>query len=700
MKEKLALSAEFISAFARQSQPIQQKLRAFLTKMQTCPWTAEIRAERIPDAPGIWQFGIPVDEDYVCIMARQTGGEGRMALWVDHREHALAWARTHCCEIHPRTGSLQLFELRQPLRDPSEPGFVPLFPEISRAQLLLLGVPDLQVPFVQSMKTREDLYSARSSMPAEAYETLVWLLDGFEPDEIRFQVHGQVREAPDHIPLRQSLLRPGTQRSFVVAETDAELQRILDEPPVPWIRFLSPIQRRVVIHSYSGTAQLRGAAGTGKTVVTLMRAKALAQRLSPGKKLLFATLSEGMTAEVRDKLRILCTPEEYSRIEVSTLTAWAKTYLKERGSNMEIRDDESIVQLWRDAVKFGKADLPFPVSFYPEEWRQTVITLGVTSESMYLKAERGGSGTPLTRSFRMEVWKVFTCFEQLCKERGIWDENTCLFECSRMIKEEPVPRYAHIIADEAQEFSNGAFHLMRALTGRPHADDIFLTGDCYQRVDRNGNIIPRIKVRLVGRSNIFHVNYRNTEKERRYAMPVMRGDMAEVKDERTGLGELSRGLSEGQRPTVTCFPDASGEIGFLQEQIRALQNEGVSLAEICVISRYGDQLAELCDSMRDAGFECTPIPEDDKDDRTLPGLRFATMQRSRGTEFDYVFVTGVGQKNFPPESQFSIMDDVLSPEERELAERRLLYVSLTRARKRTWITAVGRPSRLLPEPRR
>lgn len=56
-----------------------------------------------------------------------------------------------------------------------------------------------------------------------------------------------------------------------------EMARLLSGPIEDWMLFLHPEQRAIVDRHYNGPARVRGSAGTGKTVVAIHRAAALAR---------------------------------------------------------------------------------------------------------------------------------------------------------------------------------------------------------------------------------------------------------------------------------------------------------------------------------------------------------------------------------------------------------------------------------------
>ena len=85
--------------------------------------------------------------------------------------------------------------------------------------------------------------------------------------------------------------------------------------------------------------------------------------------------------------------------------------------------------------------------------------------------------------------------------------------------------------------------------------------------------------------------------------------------------------------------------------------------------------ANLIDYLESVTLQSTLDDEDDN----LPSVSISTVHASKGLEFDYVFIIGLEEGKFPLSRA---MDD---PDELE-EERRLMYVAVTRARKKLYIT--------------
>lgn len=98
---------------------------------------------------------------------------------------------------------------------------------------------------------------------------------------------------------------PAGQLSFSWIDSTDELRRAVEGGDFgAWRVFLHPQQRRIVDQTYSGSARITGGAGTGKTVVLLHRARALAKR-SPDSRVVLTTFTKNLAEALQGDLRTL-----------------------------------------------------------------------------------------------------------------------------------------------------------------------------------------------------------------------------------------------------------------------------------------------------------------------------------------------------------------------------------------------------------
>jgi superfamily I DNA/RNA helicase len=89
------------------------------------------------------------------------------------------------------------------------------------------------------------------------------------------------------------------------------------------------------------------------------------------------------------------------------------------------------------------------------------------------------------------------------------------------------------------------------------------------------------------------------------------------------------------------------------------------------------------------------VKRDIPEQRDRPGVRIATMHRVKGLEFDHVVVAGANDGVVPLSQALAEADDQVTARDAETAERALLYVALTRAKKSALIIGYGKLSSFL-----
>lgn len=693
----VAISSDFFTAFAALPRQIQGKVTEFINKFRNNPNSPGINYEKIRNAVDKKICSVRIDKTYRGIVVRQEETGVYLLLWVDHHDEAYNWATRKKCEINPRTGNVQVFDIQENDIDgfPNANGNA-LFESVTNSELLSLGVPEEQLNFVRSLGSLEELYSAKSSIPESAYEGLEWVANGFPVEEVIELLHSENQDdAVETNNFATALQNPLTQKSFVIVNGEDELRKMMAEPLEKWRIFLHPTQQKIVNKGYSGAVRVLGGAGTGKTVVAMHRAKWLAGQLSGNDKVLFTTFTANLAGDIRDNLRKICTVEEQKHIEVINLDAWVAQFLREHGFSYSIAYDDVLTEVWEEAIALSGEDIEFSANFFSEEWTKVVNAQEAYSLQLYVKASRLGRGTRLDRKKRIQVWHVFEEYQNLMKEKQLRDVETAMYECKQILeKSTEKKKYSSVIVDEGQDLSMSAFRLLRALAGEDHPNDIFIVGDTHQRIYKNRAVLSQCGINIRGRSSYLKINYRTTEEIRKYAFGLLKGISFDDLDDAYDDGRVCQSLTHGNVPHVENFRGAAEEFEFIVDELNSLTNEGVSLKNICIVARTHRLLDDYIAQLNRVGIRTYEIKRNKLDDRSFDGVRVATMHRVKGLEFQHVFVVAVNSRVLPLVSATSYADSVAEAEA-ITAEKCLLYVALTRAQKSTYITSYGSASDFL-----
>ena len=696
MSAIVAISADFFTSFAALPKYIQTKVSDFITKFKSNPQGPGINYEKIKDAADKKICSVRIDDTYRGIVVRQEGTGIYLLLWIDHHDEAYAWARSKKCAVNKETGNIQVFDTQNSKTDDFDQERQPgIFSRFSKSDLVRLGVPQEQVNYVKCIKKTDEFYASKEALPADAYEYLEWLLNDIPIQEVLEMAAENNSLSSISDSMESALNKPGTRKSFLVIEGEKELEEMLSAPLERWRVFLHPTQKKISEVDYSGSARILGGAGTGKTVVAMHRAKQLSAKIKSTERLLFTTFTANLADDILANLKTICSTQELRKIEVTNLDAWVAKYLREKGYGVTIVYGTDLDELWKDAVE-RTVDAPdLPIAFYEEEWSKVVASQDAFSKELYLKASRIGRGTRLDRRKRLMIWNVFNEFMILQKTRAVRDIDTALYECRKLVEaRNSNPIYQSIVVDEGQDFSPNAYKLLRALAGAEHQNDIFVVGDTHQRIYKNHAVLSQCGINIRGRSAYLRINYRTTEEIRRYAFSILNGIDFDDMDGEMVAGKPCQSLTHGEAPKFMNFGTLPEEANYIAREIRALIDAGVEEQRICVVARTHKLLGNYMSALMQNGYHIFEIKRNKVDDASYDGLRVATMHRVKGLEFDYVFIAGMNKGIMPLSSVINHVDQA-SEEESITAEKCLLYVALTRAKQKAYLTGYGKKSEFL-----
>ncbi len=704
---KVAISSDFMNAFAAIPKNMQGKILEFVRRFKNNPMAPSINYEKMAQFKDPSLRSVRIDKAYRGIVKKPDTGNVYMLLWVDHHDKAYAWAKNKKCNINPETGSVQIYDVIDHLpvaeQAPSapQPYQHPLFAAIHDRHLLKLGVPKDLLALVRNIFSDEQLDLAAPQLPTEANEALTALAAGYTLDEVfkEFDKSGDEAERIDADDYEAALENPDTKRRFFVVEDDLALQEILESPLEKWRVFLHPSQRSLVEKDWNGPVRVLGGAGTGKTVVAIHRAKWLVENVftDENDKILFTTFTRNLAADIKENLAKICSAGHMRRIEVVNLDRWVSGFLKKNEYTNDIDYGRRTKPLWEKALTLAPAELGLDDRFYREEWQRVIQPLGISSFAGYLKAARVGRGTRLTRQHRKAVWPVFEEYRLLLNEHGIREVDDAMRDACAIIREKgDVLPYKAVIVDEAQDMSVQAFNLVRRMVpGSGQKNDLFIVGDAHQRIYRHKVVLGRCGINIVGRGRRLKINYRTTEENRRWAVNLLKGirfdDLDGGMDDQKGYKSLIHGVT----PVVHNADTFQTEIDFISAYLDKIEQKCGSLDETCLVARTHDLLKQYEGALKLKGKQTYYIRRSEAEDRRKPGIRLATMHRVKGLEFDRVIIAGVNDGIVPSSGAWMNTNDSVVQSENDTQERALLYVAATRAKKEVIVTSFGKPSEFL-----
>jgi superfamily I DNA/RNA helicase len=635
---------------------------------------------------------VRVNDNVRGIVLKPDVGNVYCLLWVDRHDDAYQWARRHRVAIHPDVGSIQIYAVEAPAEAVVVAPVVAeaatgLFASLKDREIRRLGVPDEMLAAVRAVASDKELEALEQQLPDEAFEALFMFAAGESYEKI---VADQAApETVDPADFVTALDRDATKRHFVVLTDDSDLEALLAAPLERWRVFLHPSQRKLVEREWTGPVKVTGGAGTGKTVVAMHRAARLARQFAamPGRPVVFTTFTKTLSDDIRQHLELLCTPQELEKILVVNLYQWASTVLRRFGYKPELLyDDSARRSYWQAAMSAmpGSADLS--QHFMRAEYERVVLPQGCETAEDYMRASRVGRGGQLGRATRKAIWPVFAEYRAQLHGANLREPEEAFRDARRLLVGQATELGIRaMVVDEAQDISAAAFELIRAAVPVA-ANDLFIVGDAHQRIYRHKVVLSRVGIEVRGRSRSLKVNYRTTDEIRRWACAQLEG--CEI-DDLDGSIETLRGyrsLTHGDRPDVMASSSQQDDIKHIREILKQLADDSIEPRQVCIAARINDDVDAVASGLKKAGVATLRLERSTPDDPAVPGVRVATMHRIKGLEFGVVIIAAYkGATKYA--ELFARDEDAGVSDETETAERSLLHVAATRAKRHLFILA-------------
>ena len=562
-------------------------------------------------------------------------------------------------------------------------------------------------------------------------EALLALATGSTIDDVREDFEllrpQDVAPVPTDADIIAGLRRRAARTEFAWLETDEDLRRAIEGLTFSqWQLFLHPQQRALVDRRTNGPMRISGGAGTGKTVVTVHRAAALAKRdAAAGEvRILLTTYTRNLADDLRRQVVQLAPTLPFAErlgepgLLVSGLDRIARAVLQRAGDSiaqtaervigrprtrvLTLPDSKS--NPWYEALALMGNELPEGLrsaDFLESEYELIVLPQRITTLRQYLRVRRPGRGVALARDKRAAVWRAIESYRDRSAALDVVSFSEQLALAAAWLDAEAArgaPRpFRHVLVDEAQDLTPAHLQLLRALVDSG-PDDLFLAEDSHQRIYGRKITLSHYGIQVRGRSRRLTRNYRTTRQNLDLAFGIL--DPGAYED-MEGRAEEHRYVSprSGPEPLLIHASDHDQEIKeagalldwWLEEDRDAGEEGDPETIAVLVRDRY--QRDAVVTGLAQQGIEVRPV------DREAVGRGrpvVMTMHRAKGLEFRKVLLFDVSEDSIPR----SLRDQRYSEADRTdalLRERSLLYVAATRARDQLAISWSGRKSPLLEE---
>jgi AAA domain/UvrD-like helicase C-terminal domain/Nuclease-related domain len=522
----------------------------------------------------------------------------------------------------------------------------------------------------------------------EVTTVVATLEDAFPPYEVTSEPPAAV-VVPEPVLPRQPTREDEQLELLHVADLeDSLIEFELAKPIEQWMTFLHPDQHAIVRRAANGPSRVRGAAGTGKTVVGLHRAAYLATT-RPGR-LLFVSYVRTLPTVLSSQYARL-SPHTAGRVEFVGIHAWAYRFLRERGVRVNLDGSRARQLFNRTWASVGRYSALAGLPLHPDYWHDEVVAVvkgrGLTRYQDYAGLQRFGRRTPLRAEHRAAVWDLYQAYDVALRQAGVHDFSDLLAMALTEVRARPLDDpYIAVLVDEVQDLTCVGLQLMHALGG-DGPEGLHLIGDGQQSVYPGGYRLAEAGIDVRGRSAVLRTNYRNAAEVAATAATLVAGDdFDDLESTEQGTRDVSITRSGGETVRVDATDLASHDAALIAA-LRDATSDGTTTLGDCAVLALTTSLARSYRRvLTDAGL--TVVDLEEYDGQISDRVKVGTVKRSKGLEFKQVFLPRLSDE--PPRQRMGEMDSAYV--ERAALWRRELFVGMTRARDLLWLGYLSGPA--------
>lgn len=454
---------------------------------------------------------------------------------------------------------------------------------------------------------------------------------------------------------------------------------------------LNEEQESYVHINASGPVLIKGVAGSGKTTIGLYRAHYLAKLIAEqgkmfgeGASILLLTYSLTLTKALEQLYRELHGEDLPYTIDVAANKEWMIDRLKHAGLYL----NEAERNTRRRLIDVAKAEVARAhpedrvvctkfSQFLLDEIDKVIRARRIGSLAEYLAIERIGRGSALDRErHRPIVWDIYQRYQKMLDENGLFDWE----DLARLVELhcQPLAKYDVVIVDEAQDLPPSDLHLATLLV-RDFSGLRGLTflADPAQSIYHRGIPWKEAGINIQGRTRILAKNFRNTQQILNAARFIVEG-CDDLKEAEEFIPPTSTHRM-GQKPVVVGYKNESNAENAIARKIISLCQTGkYRPGDIAILAKYSKQLMKMQRRLSQYDIPCIYFRQDD--DIFENRVKLITMHSAKGLEFPIVFMIDLDDDTIPNIFKYSE-----TKEADEMQERKLFYVSMTRAAERLYL---------------
>lgn len=432
---------------------------------------------------------------------------------------------------------------------------------------------------------------------------------------------------------------------------------------------------------------VKGIPGSGKTTVLIAKVTKILNE-NPTANILFITYNRTLKNYLDQsfKQRGLV-----GNLTVSTYHAWANAVLKKVNKSM-YTNPSMISDTYKtiyNVLKETSSHRFYKNSKYKSFLLEEVSWIkgkGIDKRKDYLKVKRVGRGQGLIQEDREVVYDYLEMTDiRLENSRLVSFDDYANKVDEYMDTIIDKTNYEFVFIDEGQDLSEMQLITLRKVVRK----ELYVAADLGQKIYKTDFTWKSVGIQVQGgRTKNLKSAHRSTQEIMNLANSLIKNDELLKREE----GKLKyEANASGDKPILCKISSGENEFNTVAQTVKEVFDEFDKDVVIGVLADTGKKCFALRNIIVANGVPAEVI-EGNKGSVMTPGVKLITMHGAKGLEFDVVIIIGLDEK-YPSMKYCS--EEVIH-EQIEIG-RRLLYVSMTRAKEVLFLTYKGNPSQYIGE---
>lgn len=454
---------------------------------------------------------------------------------------------------------------------------------------------------------------------------------------------------------------------------------------------LTPVQMDAV-NAKGEHILVKGVPGSGKTTVLMMKLQNIIET-EPEANILFITYNRTLQSYIKEylqeDLKEMGMTFDTLKIQVSTYHSWARGILAKLGYDKN-PEQKAVFDSFYESLSGNHR-------FYNnEEYKKFLIeefnwikNKGIESFRQYKDVKRTGRGTALQLPDRKMVYELLEQWDACLngKNKLSWADYANVLNL-HMNEANKKFHYDYIFIDEAQDLAEVQLITLRKAARK----GLLVAADLGQKIYKTDFTWKSVGINVLGgRTKSLKGAFRSTKEIMDLANSLLKHDSTLSEED---VYQLYDAEASGLIPVVFEAKTFKFENDLVANIITNIQKQselddweptiGILVFESFKLEKWRNSL--------NYNKLVSEIIQEEKGSVLTPGVKILTMHGAKGLEFDYVIITGLSEKF--PYSKNLLDDDIKHNID---IHRRLLYVSMTRAKENIYLTYKGKPSSYIKE---